>query len=60
MRWGPCDSTVVNDTSLECATFEVPLDYHNPKVGKARLAVIKANATGERRGTLFFNPGLLL
>ncbi|KAI0747569.1 alpha/beta-hydrolase [Fomes fomentarius] len=57
VRWGPCDSTVVTDTSLECATFEVPLDYHDPKVGKAQLAVIKANATGERRGTLFFNIG---
>ncbi len=50
----------MNDTSLECATFEVPLDYHNPNVGKARLAVIKANATGQRRGTVFFNPGLLI
>ncbi|KAI0807372.1 TAP-like protein-domain-containing protein [Fomes fomentarius] len=57
VHWGPCDRSVVNDTPLECATFEVPLDYHNPNVGKARLAVIKANATGERRGTVFFNPG---
>ena len=38
--------------------MEVPLDYHDPTVGSARLAVAKANATGQRRGTVFFNPGL--
>ncbi|KAI0769263.1 alpha/beta-hydrolase [Trametes elegans] len=35
----------------------VPLDYHDPSVGYGQLAVIKANATGERRGTVLLNPG---
>ncbi|RPD63522.1 alpha/beta-hydrolase [Lentinus tigrinus ALCF2SS1-6] len=57
IQWGACDPSVVNDTSLSCGFLEVPLDYQDPSVGKARLALIKANATGERRGSLFFNPG---
>ena len=48
---------MVPDPSLACAFFDVPLDYNDPSVGNARLAIIKANATGERRGTVFFNPG---
>ncbi|RPD63505.1 alpha/beta-hydrolase [Lentinus tigrinus ALCF2SS1-6] len=57
IQWGACDPSVVNDTSLSCGFLEVPLDYQDPSVGKARLALIKANATGERRGSVFFNPG---
>ncbi|RPD70275.1 alpha/beta-hydrolase [Lentinus tigrinus ALCF2SS1-7] len=57
IQWGACDSSIVNDTSLSCGFLEVPLDYQDPSVGKARLALIKANATGERRGSVFFNPG---
>ncbi|KAI0689860.1 alpha/beta-hydrolase [Cerioporus squamosus] len=57
IRWGPCDPSVVNDTSVSCASLDVPLDYHDHSVGNARLAIIKANATGERRGSVFFNPG---
>ncbi|KAI0709137.1 hypothetical protein C8Q76DRAFT_799168 [Earliella scabrosa] len=55
--WGPCDPSVVTDTSLQCGFLEVPLDYHEPSLGTARLAIVKANATGERLGTVFFNPG---
>ncbi len=50
---------MVNDTSLSCGFLEVPLDYQDPSIGRARLAIVKANATGERRGSLFFNPGQL-
>ncbi|KAI0712702.1 hypothetical protein C8T65DRAFT_739278 [Cerioporus squamosus] len=57
VEWGPCDPSVTNDTSLACGLFEVPLDYHDSSAGTARLAVVKASATGERRGSLFFNPG---
>ncbi|TFK83374.1 alpha/beta-hydrolase [Polyporus arcularius HHB13444] len=57
IEWAACDASVVNDTSLSCGFLEVPLDYHDPSVGNARLAIIKANATGERRGSVFFNPG---
>ena len=48
----------MNDTSLSCAFFGVPLDYQDPSVGNARLAMIKINATEERRGTVLFNPGM--
>ena len=57
-EWGPCDPSVVTDPTLECTYLEVPLDYDNPDVGNARIAFAKANATGERRGTVFYNPGL--
>ncbi|KAI1791415.1 TAP-like protein-domain-containing protein [Ganoderma leucocontextum] len=57
IQWGPCDPSIVTDTTLSCGFFEVPIDYHDPSAGKGRLAVIKANATGESRGTLFVNPG---
>ncbi|RDX49560.1 alpha/beta-hydrolase [Lentinus brumalis] len=57
IQWGACDPSVVSDTSLSCGFLLVPLDYQDPSVGTARLAIVKANATGERRGSLFFNPG---
>ncbi|RPD63519.1 alpha/beta-hydrolase [Lentinus tigrinus ALCF2SS1-6] len=57
ISWGPCDSSITNDTSLACGFFDVPLDYHDVSAGTARLAVIKASGTGHRRGSLFFNPG---
>ncbi len=57
IEWGPCDASITNDTSLACGFFEVPLDYHDASAGTARLAVVTASATGERRGSLFFNPG---
>ncbi|CAL1712715.1 unnamed protein product [Somion occarium] len=42
-----------------CGHFEVLLDWHNPSAGKGRLAVIKYNATGERKGVLFTHAGLV-
>ncbi|TFK83373.1 alpha/beta-hydrolase [Polyporus arcularius HHB13444] len=57
IQWGPCDPTVSNGTSVSCGFLDVPLDYHDPSVGNARLALLKVNATGERRGSVFFNPG---
>ncbi|OJT03597.1 hypothetical protein TRAPUB_5773 [Trametes pubescens] len=35
----------------------MPLDYHNSSAGTGKLALIKANATAPRRGTMFLNPG---
>ncbi|KAI0758742.1 TAP-like protein-domain-containing protein [Fomes fomentarius] len=55
IHWGPCDSSL--DSSLSCAFFDIPLDYHNRSAGLGRLALIKANATHERRGTVFMKPG---
>lgn len=58
IRWGPCDSSVTSDPTLSCGFMDVPLDYHDPSAGYGHLAVIKANATGERRGTVLLNPGM--
>ncbi|KAH9851187.1 TAP-like protein-domain-containing protein [Lenzites betulinus] len=55
--WGPCDPSVVTNPALSCSFFDVPLDYHDLSVGRAKLALAKVNATLERRGTLFLNPG---
>ena len=62
VAWGSCESFGVNSTdptNLECAYFEVPMDYHNSSAGNAHLAVIKLAATGNKLGTVFFNPGSL-
>ncbi|KAI0325950.1 alpha/beta-hydrolase [Cubamyces sp. BRFM 1775] len=56
-QWGPCDPTIVQDPSISCSFFEIPLDYHDRSAGTGRVAVAKANATTERFGTLFINPG---
>ncbi|KAI0758743.1 alpha/beta-hydrolase [Fomes fomentarius] len=55
VQWGPCDAFIVSSRS--CAFFDVPLDYHDSSAGNGRLALIKVNATRERRGTVFMNPG---
>lgn len=47
----------VTGVALECAYFEVPMDYHDSSAGNARLAVIKLPATAKKLGTLFFSPG---
>ena len=60
IQWQSCSifNVTSNDPNLACAYYEVPLDYQDPKVGKARLAVIKYAATPSKKlGTLFVNPG---
>lgn len=59
LEWGPCDPLEVTNPQLDCAYLTVPLDYHDLSVGNASIAMVKANATGERRGTVFYNPGAL-
>jgi pimeloyl-ACP methyl ester carboxylesterase len=41
----------------ECASIEVPLDYSDPGGERVSLAVLRMQATGDRQGTLFVNPG---
>ncbi|MFD3731290.1 alpha/beta hydrolase [Streptomyces sp. NPDC058632] len=55
LDWRPC----AQGRHFDCATAEVPLDYHNPRGRTVELAVVKRKATGpgQRIGTLFFNPG---
>ncbi|KAI0830715.1 TAP-like protein-domain-containing protein [Trametes gibbosa] len=57
VQWGACDPALGIDPNLSCAFFEIPLDYHNASAGTGKLALIKANATAIRRGTMFLNPG---
>ena len=42
---------------FDCGIFDSPLDHADPKQGKALIAVIRFNATKERRGSIFINPG---
>ncbi|KAJ6569153.1 alpha/beta-hydrolase [Mycena capillaripes] len=54
LDWVACYST------FQCARLEVPLDYSDPSVGTAALAVIRLPANvskAEYRGPLLFNPG---
>ncbi len=43
---------------LQCATYDVPLDYAHPARGTVHLAMVRQRATGpDRLGSLFLNPG---
>ena len=37
------------DPNLTCGYHEVPVDYHDPHAGKARLAVAKYAATASQK-----------
>ena len=46
--------------NLSCGYYEVPMDYFDSAAGKARLAVVKYQATvPNKNGTLFVNPGTI-
>ena len=48
------------DPNLSCGYYEVPMDYLDSSAGKARLAVVKYQATAvPKKGTLFVNPGAI-
>jgi pimeloyl-ACP methyl ester carboxylesterase len=53
LNWQPCDN------GFQCATAQVPLDYHDPHGRMIDIAVIRHLATdpAHRIGSLFFNPG---
>jgi pimeloyl-ACP methyl ester carboxylesterase len=53
LDWQPCDN------GFQCATAQVPLDYHQPRGQMIDIAVIRHLATdpAQRIGSLFFNPG---
>ena len=62
LTWGGCtDFGIANpDPNLRCGYYEVPMDYFNSTAGKARLALVKYQATvPNKKGTLFVNPGTL-
>jgi pimeloyl-ACP methyl ester carboxylesterase len=53
--WHPCPK----NTSYQCATVRVPVDYRNPTGPTIGLAVARKPATGPgvHLGSLFINPG---
>ncbi|QIG41846.1 alpha/beta hydrolase [Nocardioides anomalus] len=59
VAWQGCrDSVPGAPKALQCATYQVPLDYRNPAAGTATIALDRLPATGpDRIGSLFLNPG---
>ncbi|KAJ1302794.1 hypothetical protein OPQ81_003101 [Rhizoctonia solani] len=56
VQWYPCPG--INDPKIECGSIVVPLDYFNPGVGTAIIALGKYKADPSiRRGSIFLNPG---
>ena len=56
IAWEACEQAPV--AGLECAVYEVPLDYRDPSGEKIELALRRMPANeAEPIGTLFFNPG---
>lgn len=59
LAWGPCDGLDPDTAALgyECAVARVPLDYAKPRGQQIEIGLSRLPATGERIGSLFWNPG---
>jgi pimeloyl-ACP methyl ester carboxylesterase len=65
IEWGSCadyatsaeDKPKYQDKKFECGKLTVPLDYAKPDGTKAQIAVLRQKATGDKIGSLLFNPG---
>ncbi|MBF6327986.1 alpha/beta hydrolase [Nocardia transvalensis] len=61
VRWGSCDDMIPPGESVSavtrCARIDVPLDYDLPNGRMIQLALSHKPATGERIGSVLFNPG---
>jgi pimeloyl-ACP methyl ester carboxylesterase/predicted small secreted protein len=65
LDWGGCESFVMtpSDTTayanpkIQCARMTVPLDYSDPGGTTITIAVVRQQATGDRIGSVVFNPG---
>lgn len=44
-------------STLECGNINAPLDYSGKTSGDLTVGFVRIPATGEKRGTLFVNPG---
>jgi pimeloyl-ACP methyl ester carboxylesterase len=53
--WGKCKGS--NSTQVECGTIQVPLDHNTPNGEQITLGMAKLKATGNRIGSLMYNPG---
>ena len=51
LSWTPCKE------KLECASYEVPLDYAKPTGARITIQVARATATQDSHGALVINPG---
>ncbi|NNG34699.1 alpha/beta hydrolase [Nakamurella aerolata] len=65
LRWSGCADYTDNSENerlysrpeVQCARMTVPIDYTKPDGQTAQIAVMKAPATGARKGAVVFNPG---
>lgn len=65
LDWGSCASYATSDAdvsaysnpALKCARLTVPMDYAQPDGATITLAVVRQQATGDRIGSVVFNPG---
>lgn len=59
--WESCESYDTDESglgsSLECAKVTVPLDYDDPAGETAQIAISRARASGDKIGSILFNPG---
>lgn len=53
INWQPCRDR----PAFDCGDIRVPLDHDRPGGRRITLAVIRHRATGDKIGSLFFNPG---
>ncbi|MDO5031970.1 alpha/beta fold hydrolase [Corynebacterium sp.] len=56
ITWEDCPERTFSDRT-ECGRIEVPKYYDAPDKGTISVGFVRLPATGERRGTLFTNPG---
>jgi len=60
-QWGTCDGYGDPDnrlpTNAQCTHVAVPIDYAKPDGPTAQIAVSRIKATGQKIGSLLFNPG---
>jgi pimeloyl-ACP methyl ester carboxylesterase len=65
LTWGPCtefavgadDRKAYSNPAFDCARLEAPVDYAAPDGEKAQIALLRQKASGEKIGSLLFNPG---
>jgi pimeloyl-ACP methyl ester carboxylesterase len=60
-NWGSCAGYGLDADSsnpdMQCTRITVPVDYAKPDGATAQIAMSRIKATGERIGSLLFNPG---
>ncbi|MGA9874020.1 MAG: alpha/beta hydrolase [Rhodococcus sp. (in: high G+C Gram-positive bacteria)] len=61
VAWESCESYNTDGTvlggSIECGRVTVPLDYDDPGGETVTVAMSRSRASGERIGSVLFNPG---